>query len=212
MADYQLYCFHHSGNSFKVAQYLVLAGVNWEPVFVDFRSNEMRSATFRSTINALGEVPVLGHNGQKISQSGVILDYLVDCIGLFGPKDKAERYEILRWLLFDNNKFTIHLATHRYGTFVSPRAYDPAVMRYLRARILDALDILEDHFSRSPFVVDGKRPTIADFSISGYLLYPEDELGLGLSIEDTYPSVFKWLARIRDLPGWKPPYDVLPAC
>lgn len=32
----KLYCFGESGNSYKAALALELAGVGWEPVFVDF--------------------------------------------------------------------------------------------------------------------------------------------------------------------------------
>lgn len=36
----KLYCFGESGNSYKAALALELAGVGWEPVFVDFFKGE----------------------------------------------------------------------------------------------------------------------------------------------------------------------------
>ncbi len=36
MAEYQLYCFAQSGNSYRAALMLNLIGASWEPVFVDF--------------------------------------------------------------------------------------------------------------------------------------------------------------------------------
>jgi glutathione S-transferase len=47
----------------------------------------------------MGEVPVLLHREVRLTQSGVILDYLAEKLGKFGPTDAAERCEILRWLL-----------------------------------------------------------------------------------------------------------------
>jgi glutathione S-transferase len=52
----------------------------------------------------------------------------------------------------------------------------------------------------------GKRPTIADLSMCGYLFYG-DELGLSL---EPYAHMRAWLERIRALPGWKGPYELMP--
>ena len=46
MADYRLHCFAQSGNAYKVALYLQLAGLQWEPVFVDFFNRP--ASTFKS--------------------------------------------------------------------------------------------------------------------------------------------------------------------
>ncbi len=57
---------------------------------------------------------VLVHRGEKMTQSGVMLDYLAAQTGQFGPRNDGERREILRWILFDNHKFTSYYATLRY--------------------------------------------------------------------------------------------------
>src|SRR5512134_1505249 len=98
MAEYKLYCFGESGNSYKAALMLALTGCDWEPVRVDYFGGETRSEKFRAEVSELGEVPVLVHGAQRLSQSGVILDYLADRTGQFGPRDAAERREILRWV------------------------------------------------------------------------------------------------------------------
>ena len=59
MADYQLYCFAQSGNSYKAALMLALTGARWQPIFVDFFRGETRSAQYRQNVNEMGEVPVL---------------------------------------------------------------------------------------------------------------------------------------------------------
>ena len=50
------------------------------------------------------------------------------------------------------------------------------------------------------------RPTIADLSIAGYIYYGE-ELPFDLS---DYPNVDAWKDRLAALPGWKPPYELMP--
>ena len=54
----------------------------------------------------------------------------------------------------------------------------------------------------------GDRPTIADISLCGYLFSPEEESGYKVAV--SFPAIDAWLQRIRDLPGWAHPYDILP--
>jgi glutathione S-transferase len=54
----------------------------------------------------------------------------------------------------------------------------------------------------------GAAPSIADFSLSGYVFYPVEESGY--DIEKLYPNVAAWRAHLKALPGWASPYDVLP--
>jgi len=97
MAEYLLYGFAQSGNCYKAALYLEWVGANWKARFVDYFNGETRSPEYRK-INVMGEAPVLEHGDLRLSQSAVILDYLVERFGRYGWKDGAERREILRWL------------------------------------------------------------------------------------------------------------------
>ena len=85
MAEYQLYCFAQSGNAYRAALMLNLIGADWEPVFVDFFNGETRTPDYRGNVNEMGEAPVLAHRGKKLSQSGVILNYLAKRSGKFQP-------------------------------------------------------------------------------------------------------------------------------
>ena len=204
MSNYQLYCFGESGNAYKTALMLELAGQKWEPIFVDFFNGETRSPHYRTNVNEMGEVPVLVHGDKKLSQSGVILDYLAGQTSKFGPKSEDERREILRWILFDNHKFTGYIATLRFMIALAKTGETP-VTEFLRGRVLNSLKIVNGHLSKNDFII-GERPTIADFSMCGYL-YFGDELPFSLS---DYPKVENWLDRIKNLPGWKHPYDLMP--
>jgi glutathione S-transferase len=203
MADYVLHCFAQSGNAYKTALALALAGADWQPRFVDYFGGETRTAEYRA-LNLMGEVPILLHNGLVLSQSGVILDYLADSLGQFGPDDAAERREILRWMFFDNHKLTSYTATLRFmRTFGD--GPDPVILAFLRGRAETAWGILDSHLAGRRFVV-GEHLTIADFSLCGYLFWPE-EIGVDWN---NYPHIRDWLARIAALPRYKPPYELMP--
>ena len=205
---YRLHSFCQSGNSFKVAFMLRALQQPWEPVFVDYlNSGENRQAGWRETVNAMGEAPVLEDGARRLTQSGAILTYLADKHGALGGRSDDERYEVLRWLFFDNHKFTSFFATYRFMKAFGAAAPDPAVMAFLRTRIDAAFGIVNKHLAASPYVV-GDAPTIADISMSGYLFYPAEESGI--DVAQLYPEIGAWLQRVRALPGWSDPYEVLP--
>jgi glutathione S-transferase len=204
MAEYKLYCFAQSGNAYKAALMLNLCGADWEPRFVDFFNGETRTPAFRAEVNEMGEVPVLEHAGKKLSQSGVILHYLTERFGKFGGDNDDERREILRWILFDNHKLTANIATLRFMLMFMKAGATP-VTEFLRGRVKSALTILDKHLAVQPYAVSAQ-PTIADFSMCGYLYWP-DEFGVNWA---DYPHIEAWLARIQALPGWVHPYELMP--
>jgi glutathione S-transferase len=203
--EYVLYCFAQSGNAYKCALALQLAGpqVRWTPRFVDYFHDETRGRAFRD-INVMGEAPVLEHRGVRLSQSGVILDYLAESLGCFGAADAVERREILRWLLWDNHKLTSFTATLRFMRTFAAKP-DSAVLAYLRGRAEMAWGVLDTHLSGRRYVVDD-RLTIADLSLCGYLFWP-DEIGVDW---ERYPNIRDWLDRIRREPLWVHPYELMP--
>jgi glutathione S-transferase len=202
-AEYTLHCFAQSGNCYKPALMLELAGADWAPRYVDYFGGETRTPAYRA-INAMGEAPVLEHDTLRLAQSGVILDYLADKLGQFGPRDDNERREILRWLLYDNHKLTSYTATYR---FMRQYVRDPdrAVMAEFRRRAESAWDVLNAHLEGRRYVA-ADRLTIADLSLCGYLFWPE-EIGVDW---DAYPNVRDWLERIRGEPRWVHPYALMP--
>jgi len=199
--DFKLYCFAQSGNAYKVALMLNLCGAKWEPRFVDFFNGETRTPEYRANINEMGEVPVLEHQGKRLSQSGVILQYLAEHFRKFQGED---RLEVLRWILWDNHKLTSYIATLRYFIQFQKSAETP-VTEFLRGRVKGSLVILDKHLKASPFVA-GKEPSIADLSLCGYLYWP-DEFGVTWA---EFPLVGAWLERLKALTGWVHPYQLMP--
>ena len=208
MAEYQLYCFAQSGNAYRAALMLNLIGADWEPVWVDFFvKGVQRSPQYRSEVNEMGEVPVLVHGARKLSQSGVILTYLAERSGKFAPQGEDERLEALRWIIFDNQKVNGYLGPYRFLRHLARPPGDPTVIAFLKGRIDSNLAILDKRLATRDFML-GARPTIADLSLVGYMYYPPEELGFDIAAE--HKNIAGWLARIKALPGWKHPYDLMP--
>jgi len=204
MAEYTLHCFAESGNAYKAALMLELTGQDWAPVFVDFFHGQTRGQEWRDAVNEQGEVPVLIHAGEKLTQSALILDYLAERSGQFGPRDDHEKREIWRWMLFDNHKFTSYYAALRF-IYCLKQMGESDVTRFLRERARAAYQIVDAHLTKTPFMVGG-RLTIADLSLAGYVYMPEDT---GLAIAE-FRHIEAWKQRIQDMPGWKHPYDLMP--
>lgn len=201
----KLHCFGESGNAYKAALTMELAGVDWTPVFVDFFHGATRTPEFRK-LNPMGEVPVLVDGDIVLTQSGVIQDYVIEKTGRFGGDTPAERREVWRWVLFDNQKISGMAGPLRFNmNFIPEEKRNEGVIAFMATRLGSALKILDTVLSERDWLV-GSGPTAADFSCCGYLFYPEP-----FHFERSeYPSIDAWLGRIAALPGWKHPYDLMP--
>jgi glutathione S-transferase len=206
--EYQLYCFAQSGNAYRAALMLNSIGADWEPRYVDFFvKGEQRTPQYRTEINEMGEVPVLVHGGKKLTQSGVILSYLAERSGQFLPRGEDDRLEALRWIIFDNQKLSGALGPYRFfRNFAKPRG-QPAVLEFLKGRADSALAIVDKRLAGRPYLL-GAAPTIADLSLVAYLYYPAEEYGFDIAAE--HKNIGAWLDRVKTIPRWAHPYDLMP--
>lgn len=201
----KLYCFGESGNAYKAALTLTLAGLDWEPVYVDFFNGAARSPEFLE-LNEMGEVPVLVDGDVTIAQSGVMQTYVVEKTGKFGGATDAEKREVMRWLFWDNHKMSSQAGALRFLMNFLPEDKRPQeAIAFLSGRVQAALKVLERHLEGREWMV-GDGPTIADFACCGYLYYPEP-FGFDRA---NFPNIDRWLSGISALPGWKHPYDMMP--
>ena len=200
----QLHCFGESGNSYKAALALELSGLEWEPVFVDFFNGASRNDEYRA-LNPMGEAPLLVDGDTTISQSGVIQQYISDKTGKFAGTGHA-RYEVLRWVLWDNHKLSSMVGMTRFLMNFLPEDKRPAeVIAFNQGRLAAAYGVLNAHLDGRDWIV-GDDVTNADLSCCGYLYYPEP---FGFVRRD-WPNIDRWLSNIQALPGWKAPYDLMP--
>jgi glutathione S-transferase len=208
MSEYQLYCFAQSGNAYRVALMLNLIGADWEPIFVDFFGKGVqRTPEYRENVNEMGEAPVLVHGAKKLSQSGVCLTYLADRTGRFCPETEDDKLEALRWIIFDNQKVNGFLGPYRFLRTLARPPGDPAVLAFLKGRIDNNLAIVDKRLASRPYIL-GDRATIADLSLVAYLYYPPEEFGFDIAGE--HKNIAAWLDRIKALPGWRHPYELMP--
>ena len=115
--------------------------------------------------------------------------------------------EALRWILFDNQKLNGFLGPYRFLRTLAKPPGDPAVLAFLKGRLDNNIAILDKRLSTRPFVL-GARPTIADLSLVAYLYYPAEEFGFDIAAQ--YANIAAWLQRVKALPGWKHPYELMP--
>ena len=198
----KLYCFGESGNAYKAALTMTLAGYDWQPVFVDFFRGETRSPEYLA-LNEMGEAPVFVEGDLTLTQSGVIQMHIAEKTGKLMD---GERNEILRWLFWDNHKGSSQFGALRFMMNFLPEEKRPqAAIQWLSGRAQAALKTLEHHLENRDWMA-GDAPTLADTACCGYLYYPEP-----FGFERTnFPAISAWLDRIAALPGWKHPYDMMP--
>ena len=201
----QLHCFGESGNSYKAALALQLSGLDWEPVFVDFFNGATRTPEYRAEVNEMGEAPVLIDGDVRLSQSGVIQQYVTDKSGKFGGEG-TDKYEVLRWVLWDNHKLSSMAGMTRFlMNFLPEQHRNPDIIAFNQGRLKAAYAVLDAHLKGRDWIV-GDGVTNADISCCGYLYYPEP---FGFDRAD-WPNIDAWLTRLSEQPGWKHPYDLMP--
>jgi glutathione S-transferase len=145
-------------------------------------------------------------SGKRLSQSGAILMWLAETTGHFAP-GADERHEALRWILFDNHKFTNNHAIHRFQKSFTAEPPHPVVLAFMRTRAESSFAIVDKHLANRPFML-GDRPTIVDFSLAGYVFYPPEETGFDITTE--YPAIDAWRSRLAAMKGFVPPYEMMP--
>ncbi|WP_281994367.1 glutathione S-transferase family protein [Ruegeria faecimaris] len=202
----KLHCFGVSGNSYKAALALELSGLEWEAVEVDFFKGVTRTPEFRATINEMGEAPVMIDGDFRTSQSGAIQTYITEKTGMFGGKTQEEKYEVLRWVLWDNHKLSSVAGLTRFLINFLPEEHrNPDVIAFNQGRLKAAYQVLDAHLNGRDWIV-GDGVTNADLSCCGYLYYPEP---FGFDRTE-WPNIDAWLTRLSQQPGWKHPYDLMP--
>ncbi|MFT6457021.1 glutathione S-transferase family protein, partial [Pseudophaeobacter arcticus] len=167
----KLHCFGESGHSYKAALTLELSGLDWEPVFVDFFAGQHRGEDYRN-LNVMAEAPVLIDGDIRLSQSGVIQQYITDKTGKFGGAPD-EKYEVLRWVLWDNHKLSSQVGMTRFLMNFLPEDKRPKeVIGFMQGRLKAAFATLENQLRGRDWLV-GDGMTNADLTCCGYLFYDE---------------------------------------
>jgi len=199
-----LHCFGESGNSYKAALTLELANLTWKPEKVDFFNGATRTSDFKS-INLMGEAPVMVDGEVILTQSGAIQQYVSDKSGKLSGLTE-DKYEILRWMFFDNHKMSSQAGNTRFMmNFLPEKHRNKEVIHFMQGRLNAAYGILNNALEDKDWLV-GASITIADIANCGYLFYPEP---FGFE-RKKWVNIDRWLSNIEQTPGWKHPYDLMP--
>jgi glutathione S-transferase len=200
MADFKLYGNCESGHSYKVKLAVEVAGIPHAYEEIDLKLDRKdRPEPFRS-LAKYGEVPLLVHDGQAYVQSNAILLHLAEHLQAFGGESRERLDRVREWLFWEANRIGFSMAHLRYGQKFDPAAYAGTVLPWLRNRFDADIARLEEELSDGRRFLLDDQVTMADFSICGYLFWPEQA-------NVSYPArVQAWLDRISHLPGWRHPY------
>jgi glutathione S-transferase len=199
---FKLYGSAESGHTFKVRLMLEVSALPYAYEEVDLRiERDARPEPFR-TLARYGEVPLLVHDGQPYVQSNAILLFLAQHAQAFGGETPERLARCREWLFWEANRIGTSLPHLRFGQRFDPQGYPPGVLDWMRDRFDADIARLDKELADGRAFLLGATPTIADFSICGYMFWPEQ------ARVDYPPRVAAWLERISALPGWRHPYDM----
>jgi glutathione S-transferase len=193
-----LYDSHVSGNCYKVRLLLAHLERTYERREVDVvdRSNRLE---LLGELNPALRVPTLVlDDGRSLAESNAILWYLADG-SAYVPDDAFARAKVLQWLFFEQYSHEPYIAVVRFWVAVAQAPPAEAVLEEKMRGGYAALDAMERHLARSPFLV-GEDYTIADIALYAYT-HVAHEGGFDLR---RYPAIGSWLARVAARPRHVP--------
>ncbi len=196
-----LYGSFTSSSSYKPMLYLSLARVPFSFRTVNLKNGVQKEAAYLA-INRYGQVPALRHKGLTIVQSNVILDYLARATGIFDGKTEQDRWTAREWLSWESDAITNVAKVRHYSRF---RAVDPAVMDYFRPLAEASLSFVDRALEGRQWLV-GDHCTIADLGCWGRMVFMA-EGGLEIS---RWSNLNAWSGRLKAMPGFALPYDLIP--
>jgi glutathione S-transferase len=134
-----------------------------------WQARELRSAEFQ-VASKFGEVPLLFDGGVSYVQSNAILLHLARQAGRWGF-DSSERIALCeQWMIWEANKIGMCLPLLRSYEKFEKNETLLNELPWLKARYEHDVSVLESVLSDGrPWIIKGEEPSIADFSLCGYL-------------------------------------------
>ena len=197
-----LYGSFTSSSSYKPMLYLALARLPFSFRTVNLKIGVQNTPEYLA-VNRWGVVPSLRHRGLTILQSNVILDYLARETGRFEGKTEQARWQAREWLSWEADHITAVARVRHSARF---RKMHDEVIAEFRPRAEAALSFVDKTVARHPFLV-GDDPTIADIGCWGRMVFMAEG---GFDIAH-WPNLEAWAARLKAMPGFALPYDLIPS-
>ncbi len=204
-ARYTLHGIWLSGPAYKVGLMLALAGEKFDYEHVNLRAGEHKQPGFVAK-QRYGQVPLLvdTSNGQNLTQSACILEYLADQTGKFGGATAHERQQCREWMFWDFDRLATPIYRMR-GQRLGLRSIHQATAEMYVTEGNVALKVLDDHLAGRNWLV-GDGLTIADIDIWGVVAYAAAG-GFNLA---QYANLSAWIARLQAQPGYASAEVLLP--
>jgi glutathione S-transferase len=196
-----LYGSFTSSSTYKPMLFLALAHVPFSFRTVNLKYGAQKLPDYLA-VNRYGQVPTLRHRGLTIVQSNVILDYLARTTGYFEAATEQDRWRAREWLSWEADAITNVAKVRHYSRF---RTVDPAVMAYFRPPAQAALSFIDAALAGRQWLV-GETCTIADIGCWGRMVFMAEG---GFDIAN-WPNLLAWSERLRAMPGFALPYDLIP--
>ena len=197
-----LYGSFTSSSSYKPMLYLALARLPFSFRTVNLKIGVQKEAEYLA-VNRYGVVPSLKHKGLTILQSNVILDYLARETGIFEGKTEQAKWQAREWLSWEADHVTAVARVRHSARF---RKMHDEVIAEFRPRAEAALSFVDKTVKANGFLV-GDYPTIADIGCWGRMVFMAEG---GFEIGN-WPHLEAWAARIKVMPGFALPYDLIPS-
>jgi glutathione S-transferase len=197
-----LYGSFTSSSSYKPMLYLALARLPFSFRTVNLKIGVQKEAEYLG-INRWGVVPTLRHKGLTILQSNVILDYLARETGCFEGRTEQDKWEARSWLSWEADHITAVARVRHSARF---RKMHEEVLAEARPRAEAALSFVDKTVTDQPFLV-GDYPTIADIGCWGRMVFMHE----GGFVISNWPHLEAWAARLKAMPEFALPYDLIPS-
>jgi len=197
-----LYGSFTSSSSYKPMLYLALARVPFSFRTVNLKIGVQTEPQYLA-INRWGVVPSLRHKGLTVLQSNVILGYLARETGHFEGRSEQAKWDARAWLSWEADHITAVARVRHSARF---RKMHDELIKEFRPRAEAALSFVDKTVTGRPFLV-GDYPTIADIGCWGRMVFMAEG---GFEISH-WPNLEAWANRIKAMPGFALPYDLIPS-
>jgi len=194
----KLYDYLPSQNGFKVRLLLQHLRQPYEHVPVAIYQGESRTPEFLQK-NPVGAIPVLEPQpGEYVAESNAILCYLAEGTEYL-PSERLARARVMQWLFFEQYYVEPTVGTLRYWTLAGKLKANEAVAAVKRSAGERALDALERHLGKHPFLAND-RYSIADIAVFAY-----GHLAAVANFDlASRPSFVRWVESVKAQAGTLP--------
>jgi GST-like protein len=191
-----------SPNVAKIYLALEEMGLPYKVIPVDVFGGAQFKAEF-TRLNPSAKVPVIvdregpGGRPYTVFESGAILLYLAEKTGKFLPKDPAQRYDAIQWMMVQMTGVGPMFGQYVHFMRFAPKGNDYALERY-RTQVRRVLEVIEGRLASAPYLGG------AEYSIADMATFPwARNVGtlLGKAAEEAYPRLMEWVATIGARPA-----------